>query len=344
MAYYWAVSSLERANLTLRYHEAWFEGSWWRAWTTTFGPSSDYISGSFWFLSKQQNGMRRQIWSRTVSIPATWDGNVSVLFNAESKDYNVLPYYARETIALTRDITSDPEKFYTVPTYPTDFQSFDGLRIDLFFRLNPTIYSWFDAWLWWAWSLDDQQDIDWDRLANDELINWSWQWNYNANWFRIIPTKKVTYFGTSAVVSTDDMAIRESLVNELYPASATDTANVSFTDSFQPLAVAGASDAWQHTIISEQAATIQTDTFEDIFANGSYTDMTLTFSLINFLQSKVWFIYPFLEYKAEFNDFEVPDRFFTITSVWTVWDFTVTIVTKKPTFEWWVAGDFTVIF
>jgi len=39
------------------------------------------------------------------------------------------------------------------------------------------------------------------------------------------------------------MAIRESLVNELYPASATDTANVSFTDSFQPLAVAGASDA-----------------------------------------------------------------------------------------------------
>jgi len=89
IAYYWAISSIERAELVLRYHTAWFEWSWGWLWTTPIGPSSDKKIENFWLLSKWDNWILRNIKSKLKSntLPNEGEWNIDYELQRTWTDY-----------------------------------------------------------------------------------------------------------------------------------------------------------------------------------------------------------------------------------------------------------------
>jgi len=333
MAYYWAVSSIERAELWLRYRSPWFQWSGWFLGSTWFGPLSDNTPE---LLSGAQQWFRWTVDSRTTSIPSSGMGNTDPMLAAsDSKDYNQLWYTYLETFLLGYDNPPNPELYYTWGAYPVFF---NGNSITWVFRLPPKIHTLFGdtPGLLCDNYVGTDCDPDGDGIYDDIALSWSMEWLYQWNGFKIFPTIAVFYYSGMQVDYNKDNAIRESIIN------ATGTIDFDLHDySF----ITNGSTLDKHNVVSSNASSIENQTFSQILTNSSndFSGLRLSFGAANLFRTFTGAIYPYLEYQFTFPQ-QIADRFYTIEWHGRVGEYDVQIVLKKPTVQGTVGGDFTVIF
>ncbi len=335
-AYYSALSSVERWSLVLRYKQAWFQGSWWTLAVTSWWPLSDQ---SPFFGSGSNQGNRWDIHSRTLTIPALWAGNVDrFLLAPDSLNYNAIRYDTQETILLSVDATVDSEKYYTWNNSIINYFTWGSLSWE--FRLPPAVRSIFMVGgdpLLCTNVANPACDPDGNYLYDEVVLNWSLL-GIAAVPFKIIPTINIFYYGNTPnklVNYSFDNALRASVINDTWTI-------VMWDASHQFTLIDGGDFLTGHTVVSQDTG-IQQEPFGTILWWWLYHDLQLAFDLVSLLRSTQWAIYPYLEYRFEFPQ-EISDRVYTL-----VWhgrnrEYDVQIVIKKPTAEWTVGGDFTVIF
>lgn len=331
MAYYGAISAVERAELGLRYRAPGFVWSGWFLWTGWYGPASDYTPE---LLSGVQQWFRWTINSRTHSIPNIGMGNTDSMLsdpNWDSKNYNQLWYTYLETIILSYDNTADTDTY----TWITNPVFFSDTEFDWIFRLPPKIFSWFGWWISASLcaSFMDWCDPDGDGTYDDIALSWSMEWLYNGNGFKIFPTIAVFYYSWMQVDIYNDNAIRESIINNTW--------NIRFENTRTP--IVNGSNLTKHNVVAADASTIQTMPFSAILSSSMFSGLHLSFGATNLFRTYTGAIYPYLEYQFTFPQ-EISDRFYTIEWHGRVWEYDVKIVLKKPTAQGTVGGDFTVIF
>lgn len=328
-AYYGAVSSVERAELALKYRNPWFVGSGWFTSSECYGPSSDCTVDMF--VGSQ--GLWWEINSRTATIPATGMGNTDPMFAAsDSADYNALGYTNLETFLLSYDNTTSGELYYT---WVDNRVFFSGESVEGVFRLPSKISSVFgadeDALL--CDTIQGDCDPDGDGIYDDPALSRSMEWLYNDEWFKIFPTISVFYYSGMQVDESKDNAIRESIINE--------TGVINLSKSFTP--ITHGTSLYKHNVVGANASEIEQQDFFTIFGDPHFSDLRLSFGAANLFRTFLGTIYPYLEYKFIFPQ-AIADRFYTIQWHSRVGEYDVQIVLKKPTVEGTVGGDFTVVF
>lgn len=332
-AYYGAVSAIERAELTLKYRDPWFEGSGWFFWTGAYGPLSDNTPE---LLLGENKWLWREVHSRTTAIPAPGMGNTEAMFAAaDSRNYNTLWYVDLETILLSYDNTTDADLYYT---WVSDIVFFSWDEISWAFRLPPKILSWF-GWLP-AGSLCDQFadgcDPDGDNIYNDIILSRSMEWLYQWHGFKIFPTIAVFYNSGMRIDEFNDNALRESVINEMW--------NITFDASNDFTFITHGANLTKHNVVAADADVIQIIPFADILSDTTnFSGLRLSFGAANLFRTSVGAIYPYLEYQFSFPQ-GIADRFYTIQWNGRVGEYDVQILLKKPTVEGTVGGDFTVVF
>lgn len=329
MAYYGAISSVERAELALRYRSPGFQGSGWFLWIDSYGPPSDTTPE---ILSGTDKWLLWNIWSRTTTIPSSGMGNTDPMLAAsDSADYNQLWYTYLETLILGYDNPPDVSHYYSWWTY---ISYFNAGEITGVLRLPPKIHE-----LFWEtpWKLCDSVvgdcDPDGDGTYDDIAVSWSMEGFYQWVGFKIFPTIAVFYYSGMQIDERMDNAIRESFIN--------DTWNVSFGNSWTPV-INGAS-LTKHTVVSAEASAIEWQSFKQIFTSTNYSGLRLSFGAANLFRTFTGAVYPYLEYQFTFPQ-PIADRFYTIEWHGRVGEYNVQIILKKPTVQWTIGGDFTVIF
>ncbi len=333
MAYYGAVSAIERAELSLKYRQPGFEWSWGFLWLTWYGPLSDYTPDLFSWTDK---GFIWNVRSRTNTIPSPGMWNTDLMLSdpvGDSDDYNVLWYTYLETFLLSYDATTSIHEYYTWGN--TSLQYFDGTQITWTLRLPPYVHSLFwstPGLLCYSYVWSDC-DPDGDGIYDDIVVSWSMEWLYNGQWFKIFPTITVFYYSGMQIDTYKDNALRESLINT--------TGFLNFTTTFTP--VVNGSHLTKHTVVSQNASAIETNNFFNIFQWYNFSWLRLSFGAANLFRTMTGAIYPYLEYQFHFPE-QVSDRFYTIQWNGRVGEYDVQIILKKPTVQWIIWGDFTVIF
>lgn len=337
MAYYGALSAIERAELSLKYRSPGFVWSWGFLWTTGYGPLSDYtpelLSGEHqWFVWK--------INSRTLTIPAQGMGNTDPMLSdpaGDSDDYNQLWYTYLETFLLWYDATTGVNSYYSLGVTPIYFSQ---NHITGVIRFPPKIQSWF-----WGIPASDlcynflgpDCDPDGDGIYDDIVVSWSMEWLYNGNNFKIFPTIAVFYYSGMQVDESKDNAIRESIINDW------GEINIGTNSAYAFTPIDNGSDILLHNVISSHANDIDDDSFSTILSSSNYSGLRLSFGATNLFRTMTGAIYPYLEYQFSFPQ-EVADRFYTIQGNGRIGEYDVQIILKKPTVQGTVGGDFTVIF
>ena len=334
VAYYWAISAVERWELILKYRWPWFIWSGWWLGSDVFGKSSDIIFSWFSIWFDNENWMLWNINSRTDRIPNYWQWNIDKdLLWSESNDYNKLDYKWVETILLSIDNTTVDNSYNNNSNYRLTYW---GSSISGQFRLPPKILSGFNNSLLcytnvWSAEICDP-DKDW--LYDDIIVDRSLKWYNNWNQFFVMPNQSIAYYWTEKLVNTDqDTTIRESNVNSWSKIIFWDSKNIFNDDSL--------SEPNSQNIISNN--NMSDKSFFNILSDNNYTWLQLKFALVNLLSSVNWNIYPFLEYFFKFDQ-PVADRFYNIQWNWRKWNYDIKIIIKKPTFKETVAGSFTVVF
>lgn len=338
VAYYGAISAVERGELVLKYK--WPGFVWSGGWIdqVTYGKASDVIMSWFSIKFENKNWVMRDINSRTTRIPSMWQWNVDKnLLWSGSENYNKLDYKWVETFLLSLD-NSALDSVYSwtlVSHWEYGWEYISGQ-----FRLPPKISSGFNSVLCDnnPWSPEEICDPDKDGLYDDIVVDWSLKWNYLWNQFFVMPSESVAYYWTEKLVNTDeDTTIRESNINSWD--------NIIFSTSRNIYDSSVGSLPITQNVISTDVADLSTKIFKDILSSDQYTWLQLKFALVNLLSSVNWNIYPFLEYFFEFDpNHPVSDRFYTIQWNGRKWDYDIKIIIKKPTFKETVAGSFTVVF
>lgn len=335
MAYYGAVSAVERAELGLRYRSPWFVWSGWFFGTTGYGPLSDFTPD---FFSDNHQWFWWTIDSRTTSIPRRGMGNIDSMLSdsgSDSKDYNQLWYINLETFLLSYDATTSGEMYYTGDK---NLSYFSGTIITWTFRLPPKVFSGF--W-WWSSALlcdnlatTSDCDPDSDGIYNDIALSWSLEWVYvKENGFKIFPTIAVFEYSGMQIDTDKDNTIREFFINE--------TGVLSF-ENFTPVVNGAHLD--KHNVVGADASFIEWKKFSNILSDtNNFSDLSLSFGAVNFFRTRIGTLYPYLEYQFTFPQ-AIADRFYTIEGHGRVGEYDVQIDIKKPTVQWTVGGDFTVIF
>jgi hypothetical protein len=210
-AYYGAISSVERGELAIKYHQPWFEWSWWFYASTGWGPISDYKTWSFGFINNNPNGMSWSISSRTTSIPNPRQWNVEYLLAApDSSNYNMLDYQNALKLILSYDNTSSYGQYYTATN---NIAYFTWGAFNWAFRLPPKVFSWFGNDILCTNALDPACNTDGDLLGDDIVVDRSLEWFNGGSYFKIIPNISVLYYSWSYVDKSKDIAIRKSLIN-----------------------------------------------------------------------------------------------------------------------------------
>lgn len=342
IAYYWAVSSIERANLVLRHHIAWFEWSGWWLGNSSFWPNSDAFSWAYWVLynPNSKNWISWTITSLNTwwTIPKVWFGNVDFdLQWSDSKNYNKLEYNISEEVLLHKDPTTSTADYYG---WITTTQKITPINIFTQFRLPPKIEAWYNSWT--PRPLDTTKDSDWDWIWNDNLIN---RTIFGKHWWNNLifyPTINVDY-ATSTLNANLDSWIRESHIGENWTVK-----TINFTNNFNPTNLLSSQWLYTHNM-NPTVSAFNNSNRRNIISNANFTDIHLKYSLVNFIEVANNYIYPFLEYKIEFKDnsnnpITIPDRFFNVSWIWQVWRYKVTLKQSIPVVKSYWFSDFTIIF
>ncbi len=360
IAYYGAISSIERAELVLRYHVAWFGGSWWWIWSTDIWPSSDWKISNFWLLSKWNNWILWQIHSRVNwnTLPQPWNWNIDYDLRRtwnqywwSSSWYNKLDYNLSEEFLLFIDKSRENNSSNLYKIYSwyknADIENIKPNAIKVILRLPPKISDILDG------NEDNNPnaklaksiDLDWDWINDDIIVNRSLFW-IDSNWneFTILPTIDVNY--DSSQVEDWDTAIRESIINK--PTNWT-SPNICFGNNSDCSSIGWDKNPVQdknkpdyHNIIPSDSP-FSWQNFKSIFQNWS--KLHLKFSIVNLMKDNNNKIFPFLEYKLIFDWIStISDRFFHIKWIWKVGDYKVIIHIEKPVVKSTAASDFTILF
>ena len=350
VAYYSAISAVERGLLVVKVRNQWFVWSWWILAGSGRWPLSDQ---NLFFITDASQSNWRTVNSRTMSIPASGKGNVDpFLATGDSSQYNALHYVtpnegnnsfrsynANENFVLRIDDTTDAENYYSwdwrsIVEYTSG--SFSGE-----IRLPPFVANIFsggsDQWRLCDNDSSSLCDNDGDGVYDEVKLIWWLHGTYSGHQFNIQPQVDVFYGSgsTHPVLNLTDNAWRASLLNS-YPGGMLIEPN-EFT-----LVMNWSSLMW-HSVTSPNAAILETIPFETILNGGMYTGLDFSFGLISLLRTFQWKAYPYLEYRLSFPA-PVADKYFTIEGHGRNRDYDVEIVIKKPTVPGTIGGDFTVIF
>jgi len=237
-AYYGAIAGVERAELVLRGHEAWFE--WSGGWINgnTYGNQSDYDK----IISKQKFGFLAftgfwnwvfwQIKSMTQwVVPEPWKWNLDPHLSIDN-DYEKLTFDKALQYALYEDTTSSSGYY----TWVTD-SNIHNIKIN--WELNVSIRVPFKLACsynnWWScnssswdsnWTLLDNigQDLDDDEVKDDVVVNRSlfgYTWDVQ---FTVFPSINLNEDGTAP--ADNDTSIREDVIN--YYVTATEGNNLKY--------------------------------------------------------------------------------------------------------------------
>ena len=254
----------------------------------------------------------------------------------DSADYNQLWYAYLETLLLSYDNTTDTGFYYsgwtTLPVYFADDEITGVLR------LPPKIHALFGET---PGKLCDSYvgdcDPDGDAIYDDVAVSRSMEWLYNGQWFKIFPTISVFYYSGMQIDEYKDNAIRESIINN--------TGTITFDTAHEYTFIKNGSELTEHNIVSSLANDIYFQPFAQILQNTSnyFSGLRISFGAANLFRTFTGAIYPYLEYQFHFPQ-EIADRFYTIQGNGRVGEYDVQIILKKPTVQWTVGGDFTVIF
>lgn len=338
MAYYGALSAIERAELSLRYRSPGFVWSWGFLWSTGYGPLSDYTPELLWWTHQW---FIRNIDSRTSTIPSPGMGNTDPMLSDSvdnSDDYNQLWYTYLETFLLGYDATTGAQSYYT---WWSLYSPLSSAPITGIIRFPPKIQTGF----WWVPASDlcssavgANCDPDGDGLYDDIVVSRSMEWLYNGESFKIFPTINVFYYSGMQVDGYHDNAFRESIIN------AWGEINIGTNSAYAFTPIDNGSHIPLHNVVSAQADDIDDDSFSYILSTPSlYTWLRLSFGATNLFRTMTGAIYPYLEYQFHFPQ-EIADRFYTIQGNGRVGEYDVQILLKKPTVQWTIGWDFTVIF
>lgn len=353
-AYYGAISSVERAYLTLRWHEAWFEWSWWRIGTKKYWHSSDYQADIRtrkyrWTLvfDNFKNWMTWNIKSMTDwTVPRAWawnlDSDISSWNNSQ-----VLWFGESLQYAFYKD-TSDKDRYYR-KALDSDIKNIK-INKNLKFSINlpHKLAKSYNADITKKY-LDTKADLDDDTIKDDVIVNWSlfgYTWDSQ---FTIFPTMDVVYASSSAdwKVNLNDTTIRESDVN--HGTIVFNTINGAYTNPSD-------NRTWNPSNFNQSPIDSVATGFKNVLdtwvwrdfgtakANGKISKMNLKLSLVNFLKNSDTNIYPYLEVKLDTAWDRIPWLEYDITGRWRVWEYDVKILLQKPIFKTSAASDFTVLF
>ncbi len=350
MAYYGAVSSVERGMLSLRYHGPGFEAksgfkdgqSMWNTTDTTddLGRLGDPNSAMDWSVK-----------SRTDIIPLTGQGNVPFALKWEkSEDYLVLWYSDLMEYNLDMDNTNDVNQYYT--DKEVEYKRNWLESIALWARLPQKLYEEYggkkknpELPVCYGSPIPRCYDVDEDRIPNDLVIDWSMEGKYKQNntenSFRIVPRVSVNYV-SGTVRDYSDTLIRESHIND----TADKNATAEWTDNHNPVASTSTTSIASQNIIAPGSVVngLWSKTFKGILGdNSSIKDLKLLLGLARELKTKEGKMYPFLETKIT-ADKPIPDLFYHLNGHGKVGDYDVTLNVKKPTSDRSLLGSFTIVF
>jgi len=345
VAYYGAIASVERAELTLRNHTAWFEWSWWWLGNNTFWPTTDFSNIDkkyFWFLAFTGNGYW-MYWNIknlnswwVVPAPWKWDLDPDV---SSWNNYYKLTFDQAIQIALYKD-ESGISKYYTWYDSLTDIKPTQSLAVSI--QVPQKLYNEYTNWAWLK-ALDINTDLDWDEINNDIIVNRSLFWLTWDTQFTIFPSINLSWTNQLA---DNDTSIREDVIN------ANSLPNIKFDTTSKdtnPIEQSTSSPGHiQNVDKFNQSPEDAVSTWFNIVLNdpnNNISKMYAKFSLVNLLKHDEWEIYPYLEIKIENNSSKpLPDTYFHILWEWKVGKYDVRIKISKPVFDTTAASDFTVLF
>ncbi|MCX6822873.1 MAG: hypothetical protein NTX91_02655 [candidate division SR1 bacterium] len=326
VAYYSAMSAVERGMLITKYRAPGFVGSGGLLAGTGRGPVSDQ---QIFFVTGSTQGNWWTVNSRTTTIPHSAEGNVDpFLITGNSTDYNALRYGISETFLFTLDNAADPATYYS-----GGFQNIVSVRPGTFsgeLRLPPLVMAHFGNS-----SLCGNSFCDPSGSTDEVKVNWGMYGSYYTDFFTLMPTIGIFYYSGMQVNYPYDNAIRTSLFNSNN--GATQLKPSGFTLVSNGYALSG------HTIVSSQSALLQNENFPALLQDPSVSRFQLSLGLVTLLRSLQGSVYPYLEYRLSFPQ-AIADRFFTIDGHGRNRGYDVQIQIKKPTIQGTVGGDFTVIF
>jgi len=254
----------------------------------------------------------------------------------DSADYNQLWYSYLETLLLWYDNTTDSGFYYSGWDNTLFFAAAD--EITGVFRLPPKIHALFGETPGkLCESYVGDCDPDEDGIYDDVAVSRSMEWLYNGQWFKIFPTISVFYYSGMRINESMDNAIRESIINN--------TGTITFDTSHGYSFIENGDGLTEHNVISSLANDIHIQPFANILKNSSnyFSGLRISFGAATLFRTFAGAIYPYLEYQFYFPQ-EIADRFYTIQGNGRVGEYDVQIILKKPTVQWTVGGDFTVIF
>ena len=351
-AYYASISALERWELVIKQHQPWYIWSWWTiSWIWTWSYStrsnwwSDWSLSWFSYLSGESETNNsptvfRTINSRTNRIPKEWEWDVEwMLGSPTSKNYNMMNYENAEIFLFYYD-ESNQNPYTTTDEININKDPYDD--ITWIIRLPEKLVS-SDFWY-----LDTGTSLIWNDVnlpRDDAIIDRQIKGKTNDTEdrpFTIYSTQSINWY--NKVNYPNDNSFRESDINS--------PLKFKFGDSKQNIFLDTTADHSDHSeqfwywpsklnVISQENS-LQNQTFKRILELSK--NVQLRFSLLNLLQSSLWYVYPFLEYYIDFNWNNVADKYYTINAEWSFKDYQINTIIQKPTVEESILWNFTSIF
>lgn len=336
IAYYWAISSIERAQLVIGYRDPWF--IWSGGWiaNTNFWAQSDFDNEDMWQLSYDNNHMYWTIDSRATTIPKAWEANVPIRFKENSNDhFNTLQYNQTEWFFLEYDNTTNPAQYYSsIKNIWKDLWILGTEKITLALRLNPFLYT---TWFNLSPLCQCDQDKDWSN--DDVLLTRSLSWKRDWKVYRINPNENLDVSKEPSNPWEWSTYLRESHLVGIPPSK-----NFIFDDSRNPTTTSADNPNILYYKLIASDNILSWTTFRNLFARSDTSNNVFQFSLINKLQTINEDIYPFLEYSIDFDWANVSNKYYSIKWVWRIWSYEVSIKLYKPILSKNTSSDFTVIF
>ena len=367
-AYYGAIASVERSELVLRWHIAWFEWSGWWIWNDNYGNNSDHNSDLinekfFWKLSMRSfwNWIFWSIKNMTDWIvPGTGKWNLDPDVSS-GNDFEKLTFDHSLQFAFYQD-KSPVSDYYTwvEDSNIQDIHVWDSVQVSI--RAPLKLVKKYNNW-----TSDDRDssryildkngntDLDWDGTKDDIIVNRTIFWNTWDTQFTIFPSINVD--NSTNEPANNDTAIREDVINWyvntnnnlIYKTDGTNT-NKSNPCNASKWAT---SDVSLHNQNVDKFNVSPDDAvktgFDVVFNSNNVSRVNLKFSLVNLLKFDNDHVYPYLELRLKAKDssgnpLPIPDLNYHIIWEGKVMDYGVKILITKPVFNTTAASDFTVLF
>ena len=356
IAYYGAIASTERALLSVRYHQPWYEGrGGFSGGNALSGVITDLVPHAFGNINLNNNRMTWAITSLTQGlIPAASGGDVESLLQwTGSTEFNMLTYDGVIQLPLYKDAALTSAERY-ISWWVTTVTAPNDIYVQGTLRLPPKILASF----LWA-DLDTSDDLDQDNIKDDIIVNWGLQGtnSLNSQTFSIIPTISVNYNQETPIYEFEN-AIRESHVNFVSDSIGTNTPNFfmgepggsyEFNVITQP--TVALSSLTQHNAVPANEQVVRAWSGFSVLLNEPTLEApSLTLNLVNKLSSTIDQVFPFLEYQIKVCEIgigcnvPISDRYFHIDGMGKVGEYEVHIKLDKSVNKKDNTSDFAIVF